>query len=136
MLSITDRLSNTYIYVFDGSGWVRNKVIPSPVGPDDRGGSVGRLSDDGSICAVSYPGYTGTYYGQGEVYIYTLHYGEWVSEKILTVVNSSDSVLAFGRSVALSGDSHTLVVTSRKGGYGSNPSGNTSNNIYSYTVYL
>jgi len=111
-----------YVLQFDGFAWSQNAYIKAS-NPDaqDRFGSAIAISEDGSTLAVAAlnedsasTGVNGDQVdnsadGSGAVYLFRRNGLNWAQQAYLKASNT-DSQDGFGRSVALSGDGHMLVV--------------------------
>lgn len=110
-----------YVYRWNGSSWVEIKLTASdPAAGDSFGYSVS-VSADGNIVVVGAPGDDSQ---QGAAYAYRWNGSTWAETRI----SAEDGVAGdrFGNSVAVSGDSNTIVV----GAYFDDDKGSSSGSVY------
>ncbi|HEX2620322.1 MAG TPA: hypothetical protein VHL11_09250, partial [Phototrophicaceae bacterium] len=111
----TSKPASTYIFVWDGSGWVfQQKLSTGFTGGDDFGTSV---AIDGDTLVVGAPDHTGDgSFHQGSAFVFTRSGTVWTQQQELTASDAASDD-SFGWSVAIDGD--TVVVGAYRDDFGS-----------------
>lgn len=106
-----------YVFVRDPSGWHEQQKLVRPdasdTGTDGFGRSVAS-SDDGNTIVVGDAPFL-FFFGYGpkaSAYVFNRVKDQWVSNAHLIGSRTEQNLSAFGRSVAIAGDGHTVVVGS------------------------
>ncbi len=117
---------SAYVYKWDGSSWIEEKLIASDVSASDQFGRSVNISSDGEALIVGSVGDDDNGSNSGSAYVYKWNCSNWMQNKLA----SSDSAESdnFGGSVSISGDGDKIIV----GAYGDDGSGNYSGSAYIY----
>jgi hypothetical protein len=97
---------SVYIYRWDGTSWIEQKVTASDGAEGDNFGSSVALSHDGNILAVGAYLDEGIGTNSGSVYVYRWDGSDWDEERIITSDGANGD--RFGCSISISPEGNTL----------------------------